>query len=112
MRVWINREDVDFDCAESMDPLQKWDCMVSSTAGDEPVEYETRMAKFGQVRSITLFFPSNLLGSERTRIDYLGFKGEWEELKQDPVVTVYELNANPADHPKTISDEMLGRSIQ
>lgn len=108
MKVWINREDVDFDSVGGMEPLQEWDCMVDS---DEVVEYQTRLAKFGSVRSLTIYFPENFSGAEQTRIDYLGLKGEFEELKKDPVVTIYELNANPADHPKTLADETIGHSI-
>jgi hypothetical protein len=41
------------------------------------------MVKFNNVRSVTLFFPENFAGSDVTRVDYIGFKGEWEELKEE-----------------------------
>jgi PITH domain len=96
--------------AESMEGLQEWE-MVEYPPEDDVVEYPTRMARFSQVRSVALFFPGNFGDSETTHIDYIGFKGEWEELKQEAVVTVFELNANPADHPKTKSGDWASRSV-
>jgi len=113
MKVWINREDVDFDVVESMEPVQEWP-LVEENPDHDVVEYPTRMAKFNNVRSVTLFFPGNFGGDEETVLTYLGFKGEFEELKQDPIVTLYELNANPADHPQVTAKEFsqFGRNIQ
>eukprot|EP00158_Paraphelidium_tribonemae_P000881 Partr_v1_DN23595_c0_g2_i1_m14349 putative PITH (C-terminal proteasome-interacting domain of thioredoxin-like) domain containing 1 len=110
MRVWINRQDVDFDLASTLTPTQEWDHLVEASAGGV-IEYEVRMAKFNNVRSVTIFFDGNVGGGDVTRVEYLGFKGEWEELKQDPVITVYELNANPADHPKTKADSQTGNNM-
>lgn len=70
------------------------------------------MAKFNNVRSLTIFFPSNFDDSDETRVDYIGLKGEWQEMKEDPIITVYELNANPADHPKTKAEEFGSSMIQ
>ena len=81
-----------------------------------------RPAKFPNVSVITLFFPASQ-GAETTRIYYVGFFGQWSEVrpllsvsparyrmfltilsshqrKQDPVITVYEAQANLADHEK------------
>ncbi|KAJ3010995.1 PITH domain-containing protein 1 [Thoreauomyces humboldtii] len=63
-----------------------------------------------KVRTLTLYFPDNF-GSPTTRITYIGLRGEWSEIKQDPVITVYELAANPADH-KTQADNLMGSMIQ
>ena len=41
MHRWINREDVDFDMAESLMPIQDWD-LVENPPKDEIVEYPTR----------------------------------------------------------------------
>jgi len=37
---------------------------------------------------------------EVSRLWYIGFKGEWTELKDAPLLTVYEATPNPADHKK------------
>jgi len=72
--------------------------------------------KFSNVSSLTLFFPESR-GAETIRIYYLGFFGHWTEAcstsliawseltiffqrKNNPVITVYETQANIADHPK------------
>jgi hypothetical protein len=73
------------------------------------------MTKFNNVRSITIFFPNNFAdddGETLTRITYIGFKGEWMAFTKEPIVTIYELNANPADHPKTHAQDALNRTIQ
>lgn len=59
-----------------------------------------KRALFGKVRNITLFFADNHGDGEEdvTRIEYLGFKGEWMKLGGAPQEILYEAAANPADH--------------
>ena len=76
----------------------------------------TRTAKFSNLSSITLFIPASQ-GAENTRIYYVGFLGSWTEVgqyfvshyqefsfffqhKNKPIITVYETQANLADHEK------------
>ncbi|KAL2913984.1 hypothetical protein HK105_206422 [Polyrhizophydium stewartii] len=96
MKAFINREDIDFDSVESTGCQQEWELVESTPRGVIP-EYPTRMARFSNVRNLTLFFPSNF-GDDVTQILYIGLKGEWTALNRDPIITVYELAANPADH--------------
>ncbi|KAI0293792.1 hypothetical protein BC826DRAFT_1014274 [Russula brevipes] len=77
------------------EPLQQFDVAVGREVG----EYTLKAAKFPNVSTITLFFPASQ-GAETTRIYYVGFLGQWSERKQDPVIAVYESQANPADHKK------------
>ena len=102
---------MDFDTAESMEPRQTWQCAVEPPAG-QIAEYPTKLTHFRAVRTLTLFFPSSF-GGDVTRIYYIGLKGEYTPLTEEPVVTLNELNANPADHP-VHAEEMAGahRSIQ
>ncbi|KAM0752213.1 DUF1000-domain-containing protein [Meredithblackwellia eburnea MCA 4105] len=86
---------LDFDEATSTDVTQELDIAVTR----DPVEYALRPAKFPAVQSLTLFFPSNQ-GEDTTRINFVGFKGEYSPLTRDPIITVYEAQANPADHAK------------
>ena len=76
-----------------------------------------RTAKFSNLSSITLFIPASQ-GADNTRIYYVGFLGSWTEVrpifcvrlfqefsspfqhKHQPVITVYETQANLADHEK------------
>ncbi|KAJ3299763.1 PITH domain-containing protein 1 [Borealophlyctis nickersoniae] len=109
MKAFINREDVDFDSAESISPDQEWE-LVRDVPRGEVAEYHTRIAKFSNLRNITLYFPENF-GADTTKIYYIGLKGEWMEVKKDPIITIYELAANPADH-KTKADVAAGSMIQ
>ncbi|KAI9355313.1 galactose-binding domain-like protein [Zopfochytrium polystomum] len=104
MKAYINREDVDFDTVESIQPPDgTWDLLdstslQSSSTSTVPIpEYPTRMSKFTNVRNLTLYFPSNA-GADTTRIYFIGLKGEWTEISRDPVITMYEAAPNPADH--------------
>ncbi|RCH86983.1 hypothetical protein CU097_006287 [Rhizopus azygosporus] len=108
MKVFINREDVDFDAAESYTPVQEFDLVQGS---NEVIEYTTKTTKFSNVRNITLFFPENF-GEDTSIIRYLGFKGEWNELKRDPIITVYEASANPADHKIPGVSDKTDHSVQ
>ncbi|KAJ3212358.1 hypothetical protein HDU67_003875 [Dinochytrium kinnereticum] len=97
MLAFINRDDVDFDTVESISPEQEWELVQEP--GREIPEYPTKIAKFSNVRNLTLFFPTNF-GDDASRITYIGLKGEWTEVKRDPIITLYELAPNPADHQK------------
>ncbi|KAI9259485.1 galactose-binding domain-like protein [Phascolomyces articulosus] len=108
MKVFINRDDVDFDVADSYTPVQTWDLVEGS---NDVVEYATRITKFTNVRNITLFFPENF-GDDTSIIRFVGFKGEWTEIKRDPIITVYEANANPADHKIPGAENKMDHSIQ
>ncbi|KAF4613632.1 hypothetical protein D9613_007669 [Agrocybe pediades] len=56
-------------------------------------------AKFSNISSVTLFIPASQ-GADTTRLYYLGFLGTWTEHKHQPIITVYEAQANLADHEK------------
>ncbi|KAI7878320.1 DUF1000-domain-containing protein [Lichtheimia hyalospora FSU 10163] len=108
VKVFINRDDVDFDVVESYTPVQTWELVEGS---DDVVEYATRITKFTNVRNITLFFPDNF-GNETSIVRFIGFKGEWSEIKRDPIITVYEASANPADHKTPSGENKMNFSIQ
>ncbi|KAJ3118368.1 hypothetical protein HDU96_002210 [Phlyctochytrium bullatum] len=97
MLAFINRDDVDFDSVDGIKPEQEWELVMEP--GREIPEYPTKIAKFSNVRNLSLFFPSNF-GADTSRILYIGLKGEWTEVKRDPIITLYELAPNPADHQK------------
>ncbi|CAN0907331.1 PITH domain-containing protein CG6153 [Linum grandiflorum] len=95
MRVFINREGIDFSDAQDMQAVQEWE-LAENLQG--VLEYQTRYAKFQSVSSITLHFPENF-GGDTSQIHYIGFKGEATKNKRDAVATiVYELMPNPSDH--------------
>ncbi|CAG8442781.1 6544_t:CDS:2 [Ambispora leptoticha] len=101
LKVYINRDDVDFDAVETYEPTQEWELVQTS----EIIE----ISKMSNVRNLNLYFSDNF-GGEITRIYYIGLKGEWTEIKKDPIITLYEAAANPADH-KIHGEERLHHDI-
>jgi len=93
--IFANADQLDFDDASRIPPVQEFEVVESSEIG----EYAVKQAKFPNVRSLTVFVPSSQ-GADETRIMYLGFTGDFKELKEQPIITVYEAQANLADHEK------------
>ncbi|KAF8340749.1 DUF1000-domain-containing protein [Cantharellus anzutake] len=93
--LFVNADQLDFNDASQITPTQEFEVAQSAEIG----EYAVKQAKFPNVRSLTIFIPSSQ-GAEETRVLYLGFTGEFKELKEQPIITVYETQANLADHEK------------
>jgi len=93
--LFANESNLDFDDVSEKTPTQEFDI----PQGREVGEYVVKTAKFSNLSSITLFFPG-AQGADTTQIFYVGFLGHWTERKSNPVITVYETQANPADHEK------------
>jgi hypothetical protein len=79
---FVNRDDVDFDSVESIEPDQQFELAAipaERSAIKQMPEYLTKVSKFSNVRNIVLFFPSNFTRDqdEPTRINFIGLKGEW-----------------------------------
>lgn len=98
LKVFQNRDDIDFAAAEDLPPTQEFELAQTSEIQELPV----KRAKFGKVQRLTLFFPDNFDDDdddeEVTRMSYLGFKGEWMQLGRAPTNILYEAAANPGDH--------------
>jgi len=93
--LFSNIEHMDFSDIADLKPVQEFDI----AQGREVGEYHVMPAKFPNVTSLTLFFPSSQ-GADTTRIYYIGFLGQFSERKNVPVITVYESQANLADHER------------
>jgi len=93
--LFSNEGNLDFDDVTDKIPTQEFDV----AQGREVGEYVVKAAKFSNLSSITLFFPA-AQGADNTQIYYVGFLGQWSERKSNPVITVYEAQANLADHEK------------
>ncbi|KAJ2849125.1 hypothetical protein IWW36_002865 [Coemansia brasiliensis] len=101
LRIFANRDSLDFDSIEDAEPTQALE-LANGLA--EPAEYAVRTAKFNSTRSLTLHIPANF-GGDQTNVYFMAFRGEWTELKETPVISIYELNPNAADHK--VSNETL-----
>ncbi|CAK1355269.1 PITH domain-containing protein 1 [Cercospora beticola] len=110
LKLYVNREGLDFSTAADLPPTQTLELAQSNDVQEVPV----KRALFNTVRSLDLFFQDNWgRGDEdETRVDYLGFKGEWMKLSREPVNFLYEAAANPNDHklPSGVG-ERLGSDI-
>jgi len=93
--LFANEASLDFEDAADKTPTQEFNV----AQGREVGEYVVKVAKFSNLSSITLFFPASQ-GADTTKLYYVGFLGQWSERKNNPVVTVYEAQANLADHEK------------
>ncbi|CAL3972560.1 hypothetical protein PZA11_004351 [Diplocarpon coronariae] len=93
LKVFINRDDIDFSAASDLSPTQEFKLSQTSDVQD----IQVKRALFGKVQSLTLFVEDNY-GEDETRISYLGFKGDWMQLGRAPTNILYEAAANPSDH--------------
>ncbi|KIM40451.1 hypothetical protein M413DRAFT_445908 [Hebeloma cylindrosporum] len=93
--LFPNEPTLDFNDIPDVKPTQEFAVPQNRDVG----EYSIKTTKFSNVSTITLFIPA-AQGEETTRIYYIGFLGSWTEAKHQPVISVYEAQANPADHKK------------
>lgn len=110
LKVFQNRDDIDFSAAEDGTPDQEFELSQTSEIQD----LQVKRAKFGKVQRLTLFVPDNFGDGEEdvTRVSYLGFKGEWMQLGRAPANILYEAAANPSDHKlKRTSVNQMGSGI-
>ncbi|KAK7047999.1 PITH domain-containing protein [Favolaschia claudopus] len=105
--LFSNEESLDFQ--DIADKASTQEFIVAQ--GREVGEYALRTAKFSNVSSISMFFPQSQ-GADTTQIYYLGFLGTWTERKMSAPITVYEAQANLADHEKIQGTEMGSSSPQ
>ncbi|KAL8854693.1 MAG: hypothetical protein Q9221_000475 [Calogaya cf. arnoldii] len=93
LKLFLNRDDVDFSTASDLQPTQTLELSQTSEIQDLPV----KRTSFGNTYSLTLFIEDNF-GDDVTRIYWVGFKGEFMKLNREPVEVLYEKAANPKDH--------------
>jgi hypothetical protein len=107
LKVFINRDDLDFSTASDLAPTQEFELSQTSEIQDIAV----KRALFGKVQSLTLFVEDNY-GEDVSRLSYLGFKGDWMQLGRAPTNILYEAAANPNDHTiKGTSVNQMGSSL-
>ncbi|KAL0063704.1 hypothetical protein AAF712_009396 [Marasmius tenuissimus] len=93
--LFANEDNLDFSDVADKSPTQEFHV----PQGREVGEYSVKTAKFNNISSLTLFFPESQ-GADNVRVYYVGLLGSWTERSQRPVITVYEAQANLADHEK------------
>ncbi|CAL5223627.1 g6169 [Coccomyxa viridis] len=99
LKVYTNREDLDFSTVAQLPPVQQWDLQENLNG---QIEYPTQVTKFNGVHCVDLHIPNNF-GADSTKIHFIGFKGEFTEAKREAVIAVYESKPLISDHKVTES---------
>eukprot|EP00299_Pterocystis_sp_00344_P014053 c694_g1_i2.p1 GENE.c694_g1_i2~~c694_g1_i2.p1 ORF type:complete len:156 (+),score=38.57 c694_g1_i2:264-731(+) len=92
MRLFINRQDIDFDNANDVECAQRIE-LVENLQGR--VEFPTKFTKFQGVNELVIFFDTNF-GADTTEVIYIGLKGLATQHKREVVTATYELKPLPA----------------
>lgn len=110
IKVWKNNTNIDFDNVESVKPLHTLEhphVGVNYNDDEVPeileedsdfVEHHLPRHIFTGVQHLTLFFQDIYGDEEQVHLHSIELRGEFTELSKDPVITLYELAPNPADH--------------
>ena len=99
LRVWTNRDDIDFPLASELPPLQEFSLVEDPTAS---MEFQTRASKFQCVSSLTLHLSGD---GDALRLVFVGLRGQADpRSSRDALATVvYEAVGRPQDH--TVPDD-------
>ena len=95
MKAFVNRDDLTFDEADEQEATQTWDL---AEGGAEA--YATRVHRFTNVTSLTMYFPDNFGPEATTKLFFCGFQGvAGVPVARDAVVNaVYESTPQIQDH--------------
>ncbi|CAG8953725.1 hypothetical protein HYFRA_00006614 [Hymenoscyphus fraxineus] len=127
LKLFTNRADLDLLSIRDMEPMQELHLPQSNGVQEIPV----KRAKFSRVQDLSLYFEGNYSmaegevedsedsegegdgeGDGKTRIYYLGFKGDWMALGKAPEGILYEAAANPRDHRvRGVGEREVGRGL-
>ena len=94
LKVYANREDIDFASASETAPTQEFDLPEDV---DAELWHPVRAAKFGNITCLTLLFEGTH-GADESEIFYVGFKGVATGYKRQIVEAVYEARPQLSDH--------------
>eukprot|EP00889_Picochlorum_renovo_P002195 jgi/Picre1/29225/NNA_004617.t1 len=104
VRMFKNRNGLDFESVRDMKPDQEWDLFESHQAGT--IEYPVKPYIFTGVHCLDVHIPLNFSSTsddpddcdEPTEITFIGLKGEVEKRSREAVHCVYESRPVPKDH--------------
>jgi PITH domain len=107
VKLFANKEEMDFSDAADTSPLQEIDLVEDS---DGSVEYPLKpAAKFASVRSLTFYFDDDGMDGVEdiaSRINFIGLKGDFDKRhdRREAVIAVYESRAQQQDHETPAED--------
>ncbi|OQR97835.1 hypothetical protein THRCLA_06842 [Thraustotheca clavata] len=94
VKLFTNREDIDFTNASELPAVQKLDLVEDF---DAHIDYPLQLRKFQGISNLSLFFENSVDG-DQTRIYYIGLKGESKKWRHGVVECVYESRPQLSDH--------------
>lgn len=95
VKVFVNRDDMDFAMAEEATPTQEFELPEDPSAS---LWHPVRAAKFGSVTSLALLFRGTHGDADASNLWFVGMKGVATGLVRRPVEAVYEARAQLSDH--------------
>jgi PITH domain len=108
LKVFTNREDLDFETAQDLEPTQTLELSRTNEVQDIAV----KRSLFNNSYNLTLLFEDNF-GADATEVFYIGLKGDFMRLNREPVEVLYEAAANPQDHAPIVGiNNMASHSNQ
>lgn len=109
VKIFTNRDGLDFSSASDTPAVQTLELPIPPP-GSDVMEFPVKRALFNNVHSITLFIEDNNSDGDEdvTTLSYLGFKGDFMQLRKEAVVAFYEAAANPADHKNLVPGAQYG----
>lgn len=125
IKLWKNDKSIDFDNVESKKAtfvinhprhgVNYNDEPMPSVldSDDEFIEHYLPRHIFTGVHHLTLFI-ENIYDEDdedESQFHYIDLRGEATDLSKDPVISIYEASANPADHKNLMVQESSGFSI-
>jgi hypothetical protein len=99
---------IDFNNVNKGKCTQQISCLTETDHKGEAIDYPVKAHLFSNVQSLSLFFSNSRLNE--TRIVFLGFTGEFMNIKHAPVLAQYELKPNVADHKNEGDWQRAGHS--
>ncbi|CAH0516388.1 unnamed protein product [Peronospora belbahrii] len=94
VKLFTNRDDIDFSNANELPAQQKLDLIEDDSAN---IDYPLQVRKFQGVCNVTLFLQDSY-GGDETKVYYIGLKGESKKWRHGVVECVYEARPQPTDY--------------
>lgn len=110
IKLYKNDQTIDFDNVDQKKPtftithphsgvMYNDDDDLPAQINDEDfVEHQLPRHKFAGLQHLTIFIDTIYGREEVTKLHSIELRGEFIELNKDPVISLYESAANPADH--------------
>lgn len=113
VKLFVNREDLDFETAREMPPQMTLELLEPHHFSEGSIDYPCRPAgRFQNISCLTIFVENNYNEDDdsATEITFVGLKGKGTKMRRKAVEAVYESRGMVSDH-KVPGDEMGARNF-